>query len=188
MRCTRSRGSRGFFCLQVDRRAPVIVDVITLNHFCIYAISEMNPYETPHNSGKSLAHPRRLDVGVLILAAVMLTGCVVSFLAFAFDPLHDFLMPRFGTLGLIEGMNCLIFVGFWIKNPTRLMLFCASFVTCFTGVLNGLMLMHSGIVDVVENFHDRVHSAWLWAVIPYLIAGGYFAFVASRQTPVGPNA
>jgi len=28
--CTRSRGPRGFFCLQVDRRGPVIVDVITL--------------------------------------------------------------------------------------------------------------------------------------------------------------
>ena len=27
-RCTRSRGPRGFFCLQVVRRGPVIVDVI----------------------------------------------------------------------------------------------------------------------------------------------------------------
>ena len=32
IRCTRSRGPRGFFCLQVDRRGPVIVDVIPLNH------------------------------------------------------------------------------------------------------------------------------------------------------------
>jgi len=31
IRCTRSRGPRGFFCLQVNRRGPVIVDVITLN-------------------------------------------------------------------------------------------------------------------------------------------------------------
>ena len=30
IRCTRSRGPRGFFCLQVDRRGPVIVDVIRL--------------------------------------------------------------------------------------------------------------------------------------------------------------
>ena len=31
IRCTRSRGPRGFFCLQVDRRGPVIVDVITFH-------------------------------------------------------------------------------------------------------------------------------------------------------------
>ena len=30
MRCTRSLGPRGFFCLQVDRRGPVIADVIRL--------------------------------------------------------------------------------------------------------------------------------------------------------------
>ena len=33
IRCTRSRGPRGFFCLQVDRRGPVIVDVILLEIF-----------------------------------------------------------------------------------------------------------------------------------------------------------
>ena len=32
IRCTRSRGPRGFYCLQVDRRGPVIVDVIPLTH------------------------------------------------------------------------------------------------------------------------------------------------------------
>ena len=31
IRCTRSRGPRGVFCLQVDRRGPVIVAVIPLN-------------------------------------------------------------------------------------------------------------------------------------------------------------
>ena len=30
IRCTRSRGPRGFFCLQVDRRGPVIADVMRL--------------------------------------------------------------------------------------------------------------------------------------------------------------
>ena len=34
IRCTRSRGPRGFFCLQVDRRGPVIVDVIHLAFCC----------------------------------------------------------------------------------------------------------------------------------------------------------
>ena len=32
IRCTRSRGPRGFFCLQVVRRGPVIVAVIPLEH------------------------------------------------------------------------------------------------------------------------------------------------------------
>ena len=30
IRCTQSRGPRGFFSMQVDRRGPVIVDVIRL--------------------------------------------------------------------------------------------------------------------------------------------------------------
>ena len=42
MRCTRNRGPRGFFCLQVDRRGPVNVAVITLvltmAKFLIFAI------------------------------------------------------------------------------------------------------------------------------------------------------
>jgi len=32
IRCTRSRGPRGFFYLHVDRRGPVIVDVIPLGY------------------------------------------------------------------------------------------------------------------------------------------------------------
>ena len=59
--------------------------------------------------------------------------------------------------------------------------------------MNGIELLRTGTVDVVENvFHDRVHSAWLWSVGSYLVAGGYIAAVAFRgrgapdsKTPVG---
>ena len=50
IRCTRSRGPRGFFCLQVVRRGPVNVDVIRLDQR--RRISQMptrstNPYSAP---------------------------------------------------------------------------------------------------------------------------------------------
>ena len=41
IRCTRSRGPRGFFCLQAFRRGPVIVDVITLNQSMRFRLSTM---------------------------------------------------------------------------------------------------------------------------------------------------
>ena len=41
IRCTRSRGPRGFFCLQVNRRGPVNVDVIRL--ISMYSVSNESP-------------------------------------------------------------------------------------------------------------------------------------------------
>jgi hypothetical protein len=94
-------------------------------------------------------------------------------------------MPRFGWIGLFLSVNSLIFIGFWVKKPTRSGLLAASFMTCAIGVINGLVLLQAGTVDVVQNvFLDRVHSAWLWSVLSYLCAGGYFAFVAFRDQRV----
>jgi hypothetical protein len=100
-------------------------------------------------------------------------------------------MPRFGWIGLFLSLNSLIFIGFWAKKPGRQALLAASFVTIAIGVINGFTLMQNGTVDVVQNvFHDRVHSAWLWSVVSYLSAGGYFVFAAFRHPKValGQNA
>ena len=58
IRCTRSRGPRGFFCLQVDRRGPVIVAVITLRVIMNVLALQFNfyPYEL---EGKPQEKPMR---------------------------------------------------------------------------------------------------------------------------------
>lgn len=146
----------------------------------------MDPYEAPRTqANSSAAHSRRLDRGVLFLALVMLIGCLVSIVGFASAAVRDFLMPRFGWVGLLLSMNALIFIAFWMKKPTRRGLLAASFMTCVIGVINGVALLQTGTVDVVQNaFHDRVHSAWLWSVLSYLFVGGYFAFAAFRHRGV----
>ena len=147
---------------------------------------QMNPYESPRTpANSSAAISRRLDRGVLFLALVMLIGCLISIVGFASAAVRDFLMPRFGWIGLLLSLNALIFIGFWIKKPSRRGLLAASFMTCAIGVINGVALLQTGTVDVVQNaFHDRVHSAWLWSVFSYLSVGGYFAFAAIRHRGV----
>ena len=90
IRSTRSRGPRGFFCLQVDRRGPVIVDVITPEIFGCPSplkkfvrpliLTESNPYQPPPatkmiQAGKSSpAPPVRASI-----AAIFAPVCLVTF-------------------------------------------------------------------------------------------------------------
>ena len=55
IRCTRSRGPRGFFCLQVDRRGPVIVAVITLKELLIARLIRQSLPERCHRHSPYLA-------------------------------------------------------------------------------------------------------------------------------------
>ena len=149
----------------------------------------MNPYDSSKTHAFSATTvSQRLDRGVLLIATVILGGCLISITGFVSPTVRDFLMPRFGWIGLFLCVNSLIFIGFWVKKPTRSGLLAASFMTCAIGVINGVVLLRTGTVDVVQNvFHDRVHSAWLWSVLSYLCAGGYFAFAAFRDHGVPPD-
>lgn len=142
----------------------------------------MNPYDPPQTDAVSSATGlRRLDRGVLLIGTVMLCGWLISLIGFISPAVRDFLMPRFGWNGLFISLNSLIFIGIWLWKPTPPGLLAASFMTFAIGVVNGYSLLQTGTVDVVKNvFHDRVHSAWLWSVLPYLCAGGYLGFVAFR--------
>ena len=148
----------------------------------------MNPYESPQTDSVAQTVPsQRLDRGVLLIAMVMGIGCLTSIASIAFPPLQDFLMPRFGWVGLMACMNSLIFIAFWAKAPSRSALFAVTFMTCAIGLINAWRLLQSGTVDVIENpFHDRVHSAWIWSVGSYLLAGVYTAAVAIRTQNVSP--
>ena len=149
----------------------------------------MNPFETPRTQAASSSTKSRLVVGVIILASVMLTGCLISIAAFVSTAIRDFFTPRFGWIGALLSMYVLIFIGFWIWKPTRRGLLAVSFMSCAIGMLNGVALLQSGTVDVVKNaFHDRIHSAWLWSVLSYLCVGGYFAFAAFRSDDISAGS
>lgn len=119
---------------------------------------------------------------MLAISAVMLAGCVLSIIGLFVPSISDMLMPRFGWIGLFLCSNVLIFIGFWIKNPSGRALQSAGFMCVAIGTINGLSLLEAGTVSVVQNaFHDRLHSAWFWSVGLYLAAGIYFAVTASRH-------
>lgn len=142
----------------------------------------MNPYESPKTQSLTATVPQRLDPGVLLIGFLLVGACIASAVGFASSAVNEFVMPRFGWTGLIRSLNPLIFIGFYIKKPTRKILFAAALMTCVVGLLNAWSLSRKETVDVVENiFHDRVHSAWLWSVAPYLIAGAYIALAALRH-------
>lgn len=143
----------------------------------------MNPYESPRRkSGSSTASRRRLDRGVLFIGGVLVGISVISLAGLVLPQLRDFLMPRFGWIGALIGMNALIPIGAWIKNPTRGSLLAASFMLCGVGLINGWGLYNVGTVDVVENvFHDRLHSSWGWSVATYLFASVYVGIAALRD-------
>ena len=140
----------------------------------------MNPYDSPRTQAlSSVAVPRRLDRVVLLIGILILCGFLASIVGLISPAVREFLMPRFGRMGLFLGLNSLIFIGFWAVKPMRRTLLAASFITCAIGAINGLTLMQTGTVDAVQNvFHDRIHSAWIWSVIPHFLAGSYLAYAA----------
>ena len=141
----------------------------------------LNPYEPPQTDVLT-TNGRRWDRGVVFIAIVLICACVTSIAGFIFPTLQEFIRPRFGWVGLILSMNSLIFIAMWAKAPSRRALISVSFVTCAIGLINAWVLLQSGTVDIVKNsFHDRLHSAWIWSVFSYLLAGGYIALAALRS-------
>ncbi len=149
----------------------------------------MNPYESPQKADALPSQSSRgLDRGVLAIATFMFAGCLLSIIGLIVPAVSALLMPRFGWVGLFLSANVLIFVGFWIKNPSRRTLLPASFMSCAIGAINGLSLVRTGTVTVVQNaFHDRLHSAWIWSVGLYVGAGIYFAIAAYRHKHINSD-
>ncbi len=136
----------------------------------------MNPYENSNTPSSKIALERTIyrRLGPMWIAAVLLLAVIVGALA-QFDPsIRAITMPRFGWIGLISCLNPLIFLVPWLIAPKRLILIAAASMTFFLGINNGVQLLSTGTVDVVENeFTDRLHSSWLWSVLPFLISGLY---------------
>lgn len=113
---------------------------------------------------------------------VFLTGSVVQILGFAFTPLQHFLMPRFGWGGLMMCLNAAIFLGMWLKTPTRRLLSVAAGMCVFLASMESVQLYWKGTVPVVSNpFHDRLHSSWAWSVAPLLVSAVILVWLARSQ-------
>ena len=118
----------------------------------------------------------------MLIAVVLVLGCLLSLMGMLIPSLNRALMPRFGWIGLFAGGNILIFIGFWIKSPRQYSLFPASFMSTTIGAINAMALLRSGTVNAVENaFHDRLHSAWAWSVASYFVIAVYFFVLALRD-------
>jgi hypothetical protein len=144
----------------------------------------MNPYQspttfTPQARVGNCAPPR---VGPGLIAAILVFAVLVGFLAQVVPLVRTITMPRFGWIGLILCLNPLIFLLPWLRSPTRPALMGSAFMTCLLGVINAVQLLFTGTVSIVTNeFTDRLHSSWCWAVLPFFVASGYLYWHARRM-------
>jgi hypothetical protein len=149
-----------------------------------------NPYESPTAMTPRLSQRRRArkPVGPFIIAALLVMAVLVGFVSLVVPSVRVATMPRFGWSGLTLCINPLIFLLPWFWKPTKRALMSSAFMTASLGVINAVQLFFKGTVPVVANdFHDRLHSSWLWAVVPFFVAGGYLCWLAVRWNPLPSN-
>lgn len=73
----------------------------------------------------------------------------------------------------------MIFLAIWFKAPIPRNLVIAAAMCCVIGVLNAFQLRNNDTVAIVQNeFHDRLHSSWVWSVVPFFLAAGYLGWTA----------
>lgn len=122
------------------------------------------------------------QIAIRFIVTIMLFGGLTSVISLFVPGIRNLLMPRFGWIGLTLVWNPLIFLFPWMKKPKIAKLRAASFLSGIIGILNGLELIRTGTVAVVQNpFLDRLHSAWIWSVLSYLLASFYFAIAAGVE-------
>ena len=84
MRCTRSRGPRGFFCLHVFRRGPVNAAVMPPQTCQRKFDITNNPFQTPNtpcrrdNGGKSPHSPTRMLVAIVAGISLSYICCCIA--------------------------------------------------------------------------------------------------------------
>ena len=137
---------------------------------------ENNPFQAPEISTSEAAEakPESAKFVPALFAVIFAFAAAIGGLSIFFPAIRDFINPRFGWIGLILCLNPLIFLSTWLKSPTRQSLMAAAFITLSIGIINSVQLLIKPTVSIVENpFTDRLHSAWLWSVLPFVVAGLY---------------
>lgn len=151
---------------------------------------ENNPFQTPEISTSEAAEvkPENSRFVPALFAIIFAFAASIGGLSLFFPTLNDFTMPRFGWIGLILCLNPFIFLCAWLKSPTRQSLMAATFMTLSIGMINAVQLLIKPTVSIVENpYLDRLHSAWLWSVIPLFVAGLYLFIHASQIKAQPPS-
>lgn len=144
----------------------------------------MNPYKaltTPLGHG-SQDSPSR-TIGPLFTTILFAVAVLVGFVSTFIPSVRAVTMPRFGWVGLILCLNPLIFLLPWFWRPKRSALMAAAFLAFTIGVINAVELSSRGTVSIiVDEFHDRLHSSWLWSVLSFFAAGIYLAWISKSTS------
>ena len=117
--------------------------------------------------------------GILALAAILgiFSGDIPS--------IRTFTMPRFGWIGLSLCFFPLLTLLPYLWAPKRSTLMDSAHMTCVLAVINGALLVWNGTVAVVsKEFTDRLHSSWLWSVLPLLLLAAYLYWFATHAFPI----
>ncbi|MFN7733298.1 MAG: hypothetical protein ACK5OB_15485, partial [Pirellula sp.] len=149
--------------------------------------TKLNPYQSPDPGLDAVESPHPPQTyppfGLLLIAAVLILGIALGLVSLVVQPLSFWTMPRFGWVGLIMCANPLIFVFACMRAPSKVAYWTMAFMFFFMALLQGAMLFLGGTVSVVQRpYSDRLHSAWLWSVVPYVIMCVYALWQSSRQT------
>ena len=138
----------------------------------------MNPYKAPSTQLLTTDPPTR-PIGLNLIALVLVLAALVGITSAYIPSLRAVTMPRFGWVGLISFLNPLIFLLPWFWQPKRTALLGAAFMSFTMGVINAVQLSSVTTVSTVVNeFHDRLHSSWLWSVLSFFAIGIYLSWIS----------
>lgn len=140
--------------------------------------SRSNPYQSPTAGGQHVSPfgdglTRTIVTAMIIVISVgaLLQLSTLSIML-AFDwirPLYDFMAPRFGAISLILGLNVVASLVRCLKKKDHRLLFFATGWMAFIRLLNAAMLLWQVTKSVLQHPSDRLHSSWLYAVLPCFV-------------------
>ena len=143
---------------------------------------QTNPYTAPGFVPAREFSPvvccRRADV--MVIAVVFGIAVIASLSSIMIPSLNALLRPRFGfSLTLLMGP--LQFLCMFLWKPAPRVLWVATVVTFFVAMIGGGAIWLNGTVGTVSNhFTDRLHSAYLYSVLPTAVIAVYLACISWR--------
>ena len=149
--------------------------------------TKLNPYRSPDPGLDAVKSPHPPQTyppfGLILIAAVLVLGLALGLVSLVVQPISFWAMPRFGWIGLILCANPLIFVVSCMRAPSKVAYWALAFMFIFVALIQGAQLFFGGTVSVVQSpYSDRLHSAWLWSVVPYVFMCVYALWQSTRQT------
>ena len=142
----------------------------------------MNPYESSSSTSvgdRASLLVRTRSIGLIVVAVLFIVASLLGLIGVLIPAVRSATMPRFGWIGLILCLGPLNSLLLCLRRPTRNLLLSATLSTLALSAINSAQLIFRGTVSVVANeFHDRLHSSWLWSVISFVVIGTYLGAAA----------